>query len=64
MGVPMPMLSATLSACAEFFGGVALLLGFGVRIAVIPMVIVFLIAVLLITYIPAMTTTLPRWFAR
>jgi tripartite ATP-independent transporter DctM subunit len=32
--------------------------------AVIPMVIVFLIAVLLITYIPAMTTTLPRWFAR
>ena len=30
--------------------------------AVIPMVVVFLIAVLLITYIPAMTTTLPNWF--
>lgn len=32
--------------------------------AVIPMVVVFLIAVLLITYIPAMTTTLPNWFGR
>lgn len=32
--------------------------------AVIPMVVVFLIAVLLITYIPAMTTTLPGWFGR
>ena len=29
--------------------------------AVIPMVVVFLIAALLITYIPALTTTLPRW---
>lgn len=28
----------------------------------IPMVIVFLIGVLLITYIPALTTTLPAWF--
>jgi len=29
--------------------------------SVIPMVVVFLIAVLLITYFPALTTTLPRW---
>jgi TRAP-type C4-dicarboxylate transport system permease large subunit len=32
--------------------------------SVIPMVIVFLIGVLLITYIPAMTTTLPRLVGR
>jgi C4-dicarboxylate transporter DctM subunit len=31
--------------------------------SVIPMVVVFLIGVLLITYIPALTTTLPRWMA-
>jgi tripartite ATP-independent transporter DctM subunit len=32
--------------------------------AVLPMVVVFLICVALITYIPALTTTLPRWFVR
>jgi len=32
--------------------------------SVVPMLIVFLIGVLLITYIPALTTTLPGWFAR
>jgi len=32
--------------------------------AVLPMLVVLLIGVLLITYIPAMTTTLPGWFAR
>ncbi len=32
--------------------------------AAIPMVIVFLIGVVLITYVPAMTTALPHWFAR
>lgn len=32
--------------------------------SVIPMVIVFLIGVLLITYVPALSTTLPRWLAR
>ncbi|MDP3772708.1 MAG: TRAP transporter large permease subunit [Gemmatimonadales bacterium] len=30
--------------------------------SVVPMLIVLLIGVLLITYIPALTTTLPRWF--
>jgi tripartite ATP-independent transporter DctM subunit len=30
--------------------------------SVIPMVVVFLIGVVLITYVPALTTTLPRWF--
>ena len=32
--------------------------------ATLPMLLVFLVGVLLITYVPAMTTTLPRWFAR
>ena len=32
--------------------------------AVLPIIIVLHIGVLLITYIPALTTTLPRWFAR
>jgi len=32
--------------------------------AVVPMLLVLLVGVLLITYIPALTTTLPRWFGR
>ena len=32
--------------------------------AVIPMLLVLLVGVFLITYIPALTTTLPRWFGR
>jgi putative oxidoreductase len=48
MNVPVPMLSATLSACTEFFGGIAMLLGFGVRIAAIPMVFNMLVAILLV----------------
>ena len=32
--------------------------------SIIPMLLVLLFGVLLITYIPAMTTTLPRWFGR
>ncbi|MGB0951761.1 MAG: DoxX family protein [Planctomycetota bacterium] len=36
MGVPMPSVSAFLAAAAEFFGGIALLLGVYVRIAAIP----------------------------
>ncbi|MHC4380321.1 MAG: DoxX family protein [Planctomycetota bacterium] len=36
MGVPMPSVSAFLAASAEFFGGIALLLGIGVRLAAIP----------------------------
>lgn len=32
--------------------------------AVIPMMVVFLIATLLVTYVPALTTTLPRWVSR
>lgn len=32
--------------------------------AVVPLVIVYLVGVLLITYVPAMTLSLPRWFGR
>ncbi len=43
--VPSPMLSAALAACAEFFGGLFVLLGVGLRLAVIPMAFTMLIAV-------------------
>lgn len=36
MEIPMPSVSAFLAAAAEFFGGIALLLGFWVRLAVLP----------------------------
>jgi putative oxidoreductase len=36
MGVPMPSVSAFLAAAAEFFGGIALLVGVYVRLAAIP----------------------------
>jgi TRAP-type C4-dicarboxylate transport system permease large subunit len=32
--------------------------------AVVPMLLVRFVAVLLITYLPPLTTTLPRWFGR
>ena len=44
MGIPMPTANAYLAACAEFFGGLALLLGAGTRIAVIPLVVTMLVA--------------------
>jgi putative oxidoreductase len=44
MGIPGPAVSAVLAGSAEFFGGLALLLGVGVRIAVIPMVFTMLVA--------------------
>lgn len=42
--VPVPMVSAVLAAVAEFGGGLALLLGAGTRLAVIPVVITMLVA--------------------
>jgi TRAP-type C4-dicarboxylate transport system permease large subunit len=30
--------------------------------SVLPIIVVMFISVLLITYVPALTTTLPRWF--
>ena len=36
MNVPMPTISAFLASAAEFFGGIFMLLGVGVRLAAIP----------------------------
>lgn len=46
LGIPFPMVSAYLATFAEFFGGLALLIGFATRLAAIPvgftMVVAFL----------------------
>lgn len=44
MEMPMPKVAAYAAACAEFFGGLALLLGLFTRIAAIPVVITMLVA--------------------
>ncbi len=44
LGLPAPMLMAILAASAEFFGGLALLFGFAVRLFVIPMMITMVVA--------------------
>ena len=44
LGVPFPELSAALAASAEFFGGILLVTGLGVRLAVVPMVFTMLVA--------------------
>jgi putative oxidoreductase len=44
MGIPMPTVSAWISALTELLGGVAMLVGIGVRIASIPLAINMLVA--------------------
>lgn len=44
ISVPMPRFSAVLAACAEFFGGLSLLLGFGMRVIPIFTIITMLVA--------------------
>ena len=44
MGMPMPWVSAILSACAEFFGGLIFLVGTGLRIIAIPLAINMMVA--------------------
>ena len=46
MGIPAATLNAYLAASAEFFGGVALLLGLATRIAVVPMIATMVVAIL------------------
>ena len=48
MGVPVPMLAAILSACAEFIGGLVLLLGNGTRLAALVLFINMMVAVALV----------------
>jgi putative oxidoreductase len=44
IGMPLPAVSAFLAGAAEFFGGLALLLGLGTRLAVLPLVFTMLVA--------------------
>src|SRR5262245_31308761 len=45
IGIPFATASAVLAGSAEFFGGLALLLGVGTRIAAIPMIFTMLVAI-------------------
>ena len=45
MGVPVPILSAILAASAEFFGGLAVLTGIGLRLATLPMIFTMIVAI-------------------
>jgi putative oxidoreductase len=47
LGTPFPTLGVILAASAEFFGGLALLLGAGVHIASVPMTFTMLVAAFL-----------------
>jgi putative oxidoreductase len=44
LGLPLPLLSATLVTATEFFGGLALILGLGTRLAAVPVAFAMLIA--------------------
>lgn len=44
LGMPLPMLMAVLAGSAEFFGGIAILLGFAVRLSAIPLMVTMLVA--------------------
>ncbi|WKD50738.1 HvfX family Cu-binding RiPP maturation protein [Microbulbifer spongiae] len=46
LGLPAPMLMAWLAALVEFFGGIAILVGFGTRLVAIPLMFVMAIAAL------------------
>ena len=44
IGIPLPEISAFMAGAAEFFGGLALILGAGTRLAVIPLTFTMLVA--------------------
>lgn len=44
MGIPLPLISAILASFTELLGGIALVLGFGTRLASIPMAFTMLVA--------------------
>ncbi|MBF2053307.1 MAG: DoxX family protein [Candidatus Sericytochromatia bacterium] len=44
LGVPLPVMNAWLAASAEFFGGLALLLGLATPLAAVPLTITMLVA--------------------
>lgn len=49
MGMPFPALNAYLAGGAEFFCGVAVMLGFMARWAAIPLIITMVVAIVLVT---------------
>ncbi|MBY6210554.1 DoxX family protein [Microbulbifer agarilyticus] len=65
LGLPAPMLLAWLAALTEFFGGIALVLGLGVRLAAIPLMFTMVIAAVAAHWqygwhaLPEQTLTMP-----
>ena len=45
LGIPFPLLSTTVLAVTEFFGGLIVLLGTGARLAAVPMAFAMLVAI-------------------
>lgn len=54
-GIPLPMLSATVSATTDLIGGALLLIGLATRLATIPMIINMLVA-LAVVVLPGIST--------
>ena len=46
LGIPMPGLNARMAASTEFFGGVLVLIGLGTRLAVLPMSVTMVVAII------------------
>ena len=46
LGIPMPGLNARVAASTEFFGGILVVIGLGTRIAVLPMSVTMVVAIL------------------
>lgn len=44
LGIPLPLVSATLAGAAEFFGGIALVTGVGQRLLAVPLAFTMLVA--------------------
>ena len=65
LGLPAPVLMAWLAALTEFLGGIALLLGLGVRLAAIPLMVVMAVAAVTAHWqygwhaLPEQTLTMP-----
>lgn len=54
-GIPLPMLSATVSGATDLVGGALLILGLGTRLAAIPMIVNMLVA-LAVVVLPTIST--------
>ncbi len=54
-GIPLPMLSATVSGATDLVGGALLILGLGTRLAAMPMIVNMLVA-LAVVVLPTIST--------